>query len=46
MRSQVLRPGAWTLEALQSIHAAEPGLQLSLGAEARPAIEASAMWLL
>jgi histidine ammonia-lyase len=42
MRSQVLRPGAWTLEALQSIHAAEPGLQLSLGAEARPAIEASA----
>ena len=42
MREQVLRPGAWTLEALQAIHGAEPGLRLSLDAAARPAIEASA----
>jgi len=42
MRTQVLKPGAWTLEALQSVHAGAGSLQLHLDAAARPGIEASA----
>jgi histidine ammonia-lyase len=42
LRELSLTPGAWSLEALQAVHAADRGLRLLLDPSTRAAVEASA----